>query len=109
MSKKMQGNGLWESSRMMLPEHKEKFLSTRQEIGKESKAEMDEQILEECEYVISDSLKTGCMIKVKVSDPFTDYETIGRVCCFDERVIKLETDGKIKRIVIRDIVSAERL
>lgn len=31
MSKKLSGNGLWESSRMMLPEHKERLISHRKE------------------------------------------------------------------------------
>ncbi|MFD3258651.1 hypothetical protein ACE3MQ_08595 [Paenibacillus lentus] len=31
MSKKLAGNGLWESSRMMLPQHKEQSLSTREQ------------------------------------------------------------------------------
>ena len=30
MSKKLQNNGLWESSRMMLPQHREAFQSQRQ-------------------------------------------------------------------------------
>lgn len=29
MSKKLEGNGRWESSRMMLPEHREQYLSRR--------------------------------------------------------------------------------
>ncbi|MCQ6558135.1 hypothetical protein [Paenibacillus mendelii] len=31
MSKKLEGNGLWESSRMMLPEHREQLLKLRRE------------------------------------------------------------------------------
>lgn len=31
MSKKLEGNGLWESSRMMLPEHREQLLKHRRE------------------------------------------------------------------------------
>ncbi|MDT2241397.1 hypothetical protein P7H22_15005 [Paenibacillus larvae] len=32
MSKKLTGNGLWESSRMMLPEHREQLLEQRREL-----------------------------------------------------------------------------
>lgn len=34
MSKKLQGNGLWESSRMMLPEHRTQILKSNKEIIK---------------------------------------------------------------------------
>lgn len=35
MSKKLQGNGLWESSRMLLPQHKEQSLLSEQQTSKE--------------------------------------------------------------------------
>ncbi|WP_211344368.1 hypothetical protein [Paenibacillus lentus] len=38
MSKKLTGNGLWESSRMMLPQHKEQSVLTRRESGTNSAA-----------------------------------------------------------------------
>ncbi|AOZ91516.1 hypothetical protein [Paenibacillus crassostreae] len=39
MSKKLEGNGLWESSRMMLPQHKEQslFISVQKDISPPSK------------------------------------------------------------------------
>lgn len=36
MSKKLQGNGLWESSRMMLPQHKEQSMMLHQDKGSPS-------------------------------------------------------------------------
>ncbi|CAH1197661.1 hypothetical protein PAECIP111893_00870 [Paenibacillus plantiphilus] len=36
MSKKLEGNGLWESSRMMLPEHRERLIKHRQGGERES-------------------------------------------------------------------------
>ncbi|MBW7473156.1 hypothetical protein K0T92_00200 [Paenibacillus oenotherae] len=36
MSKKLKGNGLWESSRMMLPEHREQLIKHRQGEGESS-------------------------------------------------------------------------
>ncbi len=47
MSKKLQGNGLWESSRMMLPEHKETIIQHRYEFGRRSRPTIDEQELNE--------------------------------------------------------------
>lgn len=47
MSKKLAGNGLWESSRMMLPEHKEQLLAYRNDTAKHeaSKVPTPEEIL----------------------------------------------------------------
>ncbi|RAP76127.1 hypothetical protein [Paenibacillus montanisoli] len=33
MSKKLEGNGRWESSRMMLPEHREQYLQRKEQAG----------------------------------------------------------------------------
>lgn len=41
MSKKLTGNGLWESSRMMLPEHREQFLEQRRSLKKHEKPSLD--------------------------------------------------------------------
>lgn len=35
--KKLEGNGLWESSRMMLPEHKETIIRRQLEEGRKNK------------------------------------------------------------------------
>ncbi|MFC4103427.1 hypothetical protein [Paenibacillus xanthanilyticus] len=49
MSKKLQGNGRWESSRMMLPEHREQYLSRRHGQHEQAKTELPSK--EELELV----------------------------------------------------------
>ncbi|NBI29587.1 YolD-like family protein [Chengkuizengella marina] len=45
MSKKLEGNGLWESSRMMLPEHKERINLYNEQRKKKKKPQLiDEQV-----------------------------------------------------------------
>ncbi|MEC0213106.1 hypothetical protein ABEX47_06730 [Paenibacillus ehimensis] len=41
MSKKLQGNGLWESSRMMLPQHKEQSMSALPQTAPPTKKEFE--------------------------------------------------------------------
>jgi hypothetical protein len=60
MSKKLNDNGLWESSRMMLPEHKEEILNhhDRQKWEQENKRpELDEQELERIGFQLQESIK----------------------------------------------------
>ncbi|MCK9859616.1 hypothetical protein [Paenibacillus sp. ATY16] len=49
MSKKLEGNGRWESSRMMLPEHREQYLSRR--YGQQEQVKTDLPTKEELELV----------------------------------------------------------
>lgn len=44
--KKLEGNGLWESNRMMLPEHKEAIIRQQHEEGRKAKPTPDSQELE---------------------------------------------------------------
>lgn len=43
ISKKLEGNGLWESSRMILSEHKERIYQYRVELSKKQRPTLDEQ------------------------------------------------------------------
>ncbi|AZS14667.1 hypothetical protein [Paenibacillus lutimineralis] len=49
MSKKLEGNGRWESSRMMLPEHREQYLSRR--YGQQEKVKTELPTKEDLELV----------------------------------------------------------
>lgn len=43
MGKKLEGNGLWESSRIILPEHKEGYLRLMKDRQRRGKPELDDQ------------------------------------------------------------------
>jgi hypothetical protein len=53
MSKKLELNGLWESSRMMLPQHKESAISKRKEAQRMSRPIRDEQEIQNISTVLS--------------------------------------------------------
>ncbi|MDP5273392.1 YolD-like family protein [Chengkuizengella axinellae] len=57
MSKKLEGNGLWESSRMMLPEHKERINLYHEQRKKKSKP----QLIEEEIWIISQRLSDSML------------------------------------------------
>lgn len=56
MSKKLELNGLWESSRMMLPQHKEAALRNRKENQRILRPIQDEQEIQNISAVLSLSL-----------------------------------------------------
>ncbi|MDD9269559.1 YolD-like family protein [Paenibacillus sp. GCM10023248] len=53
MSKKLELNGLWESSRMMLPQHKEAAIRKRKEAQRLSQPIRDEQEIQNISAVLS--------------------------------------------------------
>lgn len=51
--KKLEGNGLWESSRMMLPEHKEAINRQQNKEGRKVRPTLDAQEIELMENVLA--------------------------------------------------------
>ncbi|MFK4302332.1 hypothetical protein ABH892_002436 [Paenibacillus sp. RC254] len=43
MGKKLEGNGIWESSRIIIPEHKEAYLKLMKDRQRRGKPELDDQ------------------------------------------------------------------
>lgn len=85
MAKKLEGNGLWESSRMMLPEHKERIRSWRAEVeSRHEKPIPDEQAWEEWGRLMQESLEHGRLITLTVYDPYQDVVVTGQVHRIDQ-------------------------
>jgi hypothetical protein len=72
MSKKLEQNGLWESSRMMLPQHKESAIRNHKEMSRIQRLVLDEQEVQ----VISATLSQSQMYKKTVElTLFGEYQT----------------------------------
>jgi hypothetical protein len=106
---KLDGNGLWESSRMMLPEHKETIIRRQLEEGRKDKPVLDSQEIELIEQALAESFHTHRKINVRLFDEYEDKELTGTVSVIHtyRREIKLATGiGRWEWIKIDDIVSA---
>lgn len=79
MSKKLENNGLWESSRMMLPEHKEAILTHRQELKRMPRPLLDEQSVEQNARKLLEASQTGATVHIAVYDAFGRIEIAGFV------------------------------
>jgi hypothetical protein len=105
MSKKLQGNGLWESSRMMLPEHKEAILAWRRRSERRSRPELDVYERERIDAAIAWSLRTRKPVRLQMYDPQEECVVEGIVERVDPLQKRIRVDGEWFTVV--DIIGAD--
>ncbi|KWX70481.1 YolD-like family protein [Paenibacillus jilunlii] len=108
MGKKLEGYGLWESSRMLLPEHKSRIHKDEREMQHREKPLLDEQKLEEIECTLALSLRSHVRVTVVLFDPFGNKQLNGFVTSIHthSREFKLQWAEEWKWIQVDDIVEA---
>lgn len=72
-------NLLWESSRMMLPEHKEVLQHHRKELNKRTKPILDEQQIELFSHNIWEAMKRNKVVKMQIFNLYQDSYIVGKV------------------------------
>ncbi|MEK3658202.1 YolD-like family protein [Paenibacillus sp. FSL F4-0236] len=77
--KKLEGNELWEGSRMIMPEHKARILDDSRNEEVRSKPELVPQALDEIQQVLAQSMEDQSPITLKLFDPIDDKEIRGIV------------------------------
>lgn len=88
--KKLEGNGVWESSRMMLPEHKQRIIDEELEQLRRQKPVLDPQAVEEIERALAQSMEDHSPVTLSLFAPFEDNLARGIVMQLDrQRGIKL--------------------
>ncbi|WP_274361535.1 YolD-like family protein [Paenibacillus thermotolerans] len=104
--KKLRGNGIWEATRMMLPQHKEAIRTHRSRLGERAKPELDEQRIEELSLALAEALESGSETAVTVFGPFEDETSVGIVEKVDPlgRYVKLASREETVWIPFGDIV-----
>ncbi|MEK4113206.1 YolD-like family protein [Paenibacillus sp. FSL M7-1414] len=108
MSIKLAGNGLFESSRMILPEHREAWLAHIKEQKRRVKPELDEQEIQQISVTLGESYSSSCTVDLVVFNPFDDVHVSGVVVGLDvpARRVKLMLDDDIRYIPLAEIISA---
>ncbi|WP_025686519.1 YolD-like family protein [Paenibacillus maysiensis] len=109
MGKKLEGNGLWESSRIILPEHKEAYLKLMTDRQRRGKPELDEQEVQLIEQVLIDSYNSRTAVTLLVFSPFDDEELTGVVTSINtgRREVKLSRgEDDFSWVKLEDIISA---
>ncbi|MGG1639828.1 YolD-like family protein [Paenibacillus sp. NRS-1782] len=110
MSKKLEGNGLWESSRIIIPEHKEAYLKLMKDRQRRGKPELDEQEVQLIEQALIDSYNSRTAVTVSVFSPFDDIVMTGVVTSINtaRREVKLSRgEDDFDWIKLEDVISAQ--
>ncbi|MCI3921546.1 YolD-like family protein [Paenibacillus sp. TRM 82003] len=108
--KKLRGNGFWEASRMMLPEHKTAIRTHRTRLNERTKPELDEQRIEELSLALGEALESGEATCVTTFGAYGDETSIGTVERIDplEGYVKLRGEEETSWIPFADIVHVGR-
>lgn len=103
--KKLEGNGMWESSRMMLPEHIVQINQWATEIKKRERIELDEQEWEDVSRTVGISMLQRQQVKLRMFHELEDLEIVGIVERVDQLKGRFMVDGEW--FAIRDIEGAQ--
>ncbi|AOZ94946.1 hypothetical protein PNBC_08065 [Paenibacillus crassostreae] len=109
MGKKLEGNGLYESSRMIIPEHRAAILRQEYESNRRVKPILDEQQWEIVEQAIAESVREHVTVTLQVFGNFENRELSGIVNIVNtfRREVKLCFENDWEWIKFEDIIEAE--
>lgn len=99
MTKKLENNGLWESSRMMLPEHKERIIEMNNRPERRTKPVLDPQRWEEINERLSEACRTGEEIALLLWEPERDRKVRGAIAKLDLPSYRIFIGGEWVKLV----------
>ncbi|WP_340398040.1 YolD-like family protein [Paenibacillus sp. FSL E2-0202] len=104
--KKLEGNGLWEGSRMKMPEHKNRILDDSLKEEVRLKPDLDPQALVEISQVLAQSLEDCSPITLTVFKEYEDMQIHGIVTRVDQQLkqIKFRQDDDWEWIKLDNVV-----
>jgi 3-oxoacyl-[acyl-carrier-protein] synthase III len=105
----IRGNLLWESSRMMLPEHKEALLRQQQETKRQIAPILDEQEEARIFKVIADAYRLKIEVQIECYGEYQNEHHRGIVVSIDQilRRIKLNSGYETKWIQLANVIDVE--
>ncbi|MGF6354100.1 hypothetical protein ABIE27_002010 [Paenibacillus sp. 4624] len=109
MASKLTGNGVFEGSRIILPEHREAYLQEMSVQERRGKPVLDEQEMQLIEEAIFESFQERHSVALTVFNPFDDEEIKGVVATIDRqsrRVKLVRGDEDYSWIQIEEIINA---
>lgn len=108
MSKKLSGNGVYEGSRFIMPEHLEGMLQQEREQRRRGKPVLDEQAIEEIVRALAESFHEKTKVELVVFSPFDDEHYSGVVIGINQSrgKVNLLLEDDEREIAIAEIISA---
>ncbi|OAB27362.1 YolD-like family protein [Paenibacillus macquariensis] len=109
MGKRLQGNGIYVSSRFIIPQHREAAVRQMQEINRRVKPNLDEQQWEMVAQALSESIREHMPVTIHVFGAFENQEVTGMVISVNtfRKKVKLSFDDDWEWIRFEDIIAAE--
>lgn len=95
MSKKLQQNGLFESSRMMLPEHREAYILHQEHLSPRTRPSLDAQAADEMSRLLSNSMVLGDCVTITL---FHEHDDVSYTGC----VLRLDRPARTLRLLTKD-------
>ncbi|MGG4132147.1 YolD-like family protein [Paenibacillus illinoisensis] len=108
MAKKLLDNGLFESSRLILPEHKVAWLTRQEQILEKKITVLDDQELEQIHRTLIDSYNRRLRIRITVFDQIEDKVYEGVVSTINTYLMEIKLvwgNDEYKFINIDKIIS----
>lgn len=112
MTKKLESNGLWESSRMMLPEHKEALIKNGEgndlaRMKGPKRPTRDEFELEEIGERLAEAHQEESTVSLLVWN--WEVPVQGRIVTMDSRTktVHVERNGEVTKVSFMDIMKVE--
>ncbi|GKU80185.1 YolD-like family protein [Paenibacillus sp. L3-i20] len=94
MRKKLEGNGLWESSRMMLPEHGKALNYQAETLNLRHRVNLDEHEVEQVTRALTESFMSHVQIEVSLFHKYEHPKVIGIVERIDQHQKRFMVDGE---------------
>jgi hypothetical protein len=113
MVKKLEANGLWESSRMILPEHKHATLRQAKQTDRLVRPTLDDQEVEIISTVLFQSHRHQKVVKLTLYSEYDLRSVYGIVTCSQRDSFRLDTEDPFSGVVdwewfmFRDVIKAE--
>jgi len=87
-------NMVWESSRMIMPEHKEAMLRAQHEEKRRHRPEIDEQLAEQISRFLVETHRAKQPVNLRMFDEFEDVRVVGVIERLDPRAGRFMVDGE---------------
>ncbi|OPA77848.1 hypothetical protein BVG16_13865 [Paenibacillus selenitireducens] len=109
MGKKLDGNGLFESSRFIMPQHREALNEQARQKLLNSRPELDPQELDMIAQAIDDSYSEGTQLGLELFDEYNNMVINGVIIGVNQQrgIVQLDINGEIKDIKLKNIIGVK--